>query len=107
MPSKVSVVNFGSSNAGLSTVGYVIYKEDETTQQARTTAGVSELGTSTGIYRATINYPIQFRGFILWDTGEATPNYASESINPLDADSVADEVRTMLRSLNTSLSSHL
>src|SRR3990167_5515536 len=107
MPSKVSVVNFGSSNAGLSTVGYVIYKEDETTQQARTTSGVSELGTSTGIYRATINYPIQFRGFILWDTGEATSKYASESINPLDVDSIADEVRTMLRSLNTSLSSHL
>lgn len=107
MPAKVVTANFGASNAGLSTVGYAIYKEDESVQLARTTSGVSELGTATGIYRATINYPIQFRGFILWDTGEGSPQYAAESINPLDADSVADEVRTMLRSLNTSLSSHL
>ena len=107
MPNFVTAVNFGSGNAGLSTVGYTIYKEDETIQQARTTDGVSELGISTGIYRATITYPQNFKGFILWDTGTGTPRYASESVNPADADSVADEVRTMLRSLNTSLSSHL
>ena len=107
MPSMVSTVNFGASNASLSTVGYRILNSDLTVQTTRTTSGVSEVIAATGIYRATINYPIRFTGIVLWDTGEATANYASESINPLDADSVADEVRTMLRSLNTSLSSHL
>ena len=107
MPSMVSTVNFGASNASLSTVGYRILNPDLTVQTARTTSGVSEVIAATGVYRATINYPIKFTGIVLWDTGEATPNYASESINPIDADSMADEVRTMLRSLNTSLSSHL
>ena len=107
MPSKVATVNFGASNASLSTVGYRILNPDLTTFLTRTTTGVTEVITASGIYRVTLSYPPNFNGIIMWDTGEATPQYAGESINPIDADSVAGEVRTMLRSLNTSLSSHL
>ena len=104
MPNFVSTVNFSSSNAGLSTVGYKVFNLDGTTNQARTTSGVVELGTSTGIYRGIITYAPFFQGFVLWDTGSGSPIYASESINPQDADPVLDGVRTQLRSLNTSLS---
>lgn len=104
MPNFVSTANFSSSNAGLSTVGYAIYNLDGTVNQSRTTSGVVELGTSTGIYRTIITYPPFFQGFVLWDTGGGSPVYASESINPQDADPVLDGVRTQLRSLNTSLS---
>lgn len=104
MPNFVSTANFSSSNAGLSTVGYKVFNLDGSQYAARTTSGVVELGTSTGIYRAIITYPQFFQGFVLWDTGSGTPVYASESINPIDADPVLDGVRTQLRSLNTSLS---
>ena len=103
MPNKVSVANFSSSNASLSTVGYAIYNSSDAIVAARTTSGVVEIGTATGIYKAIITYPPNFKGYVLWDTGAGTPDYASESINPLDPDSIADEVRTMLRNLNISL----
>jgi len=107
MPNFVSTANFSSANSGLSTVGYTIYNLDGTLKEARTTSGVVELGLSTGIYRTIITYPPFFQGFVLWDTGAAIPVYASESINPQDADPVLDGVRTQLRSLNTSLSAFL
>ena len=107
MPKFVTTANFGVGKTGLSTVGYAIYQENGTVKAARTTSGVAELAAGSGIYRASINYDPFFRGYVLWDTGDATIRYSSESINPIDADSMADEVRTMLRSLNTSLSSHL
>ena len=107
MPQKISVVNFGASNASLSTVGYRILNSDLTTQTARTTSGVTEVISACGIYRATVTHPANFRGVLLWDTGEATPQYAGESLNPLDGDNLVDDFRTLLRSLNTSLSSHL
>lgn len=81
MAKKAIVVNFGSSKGGLSTVGYTIYNSDGTTYQARTTAGVSELGTSTGIYFAEEDLGTGFAGMILWDTGEATPRYAPAEAN--------------------------
>lgn len=107
MPNFVSTANFSAANAGLATVGYKIFNLDGSQYAARTTSGVVELGTSTGIYRTIVTYPPFFQGFVLWDTGGATPVYASESINPQDADPVLDGVRTQLRSLNTSLSAYL
>lgn len=107
MPHRVSVANFGAASGGLATVGYKILHPDLTTQAARTTSGVSEVSSGSGIYTATVSYPNNFEGIILWDTGGGSPKYAAESINPLDPGKMADEVRTMLRSLNTSLSAHL
>lgn len=106
MPNFVTTANFGVGKTGLATVGYAIYNESGSIVQARTTSGVAELAVGSGIYRAKINYQPFFKGYVLWDTGDSSVRYASESINPIDADSMADEVRTMLRSLNTSLSSY-
>jgi chromosome segregation ATPase len=72
------VVNLGSSKGGLSTVGYTIYNEAGGTHKARSTSGVTELGTSTGIYKATVTLDDAFDGFIVWDSGDATIRYAVE-----------------------------
>lgn len=71
-------VNFGSAKGGLSTVGYTIYNTDGTVKQTRSTAGVAEIGTSTGIYAALISFSEGDNVIVLWDTGEATPRYAAE-----------------------------
>lgn len=81
MISVFKTVNFGSARSGLSTVGYALISSDGSTKQARTTSGVTELHTSTGIYGATINFDDGWNGMILWDTGEATPKYGSEDFN--------------------------
>lgn len=107
MPRMASTANFSSSYGGLTTIGYAVYNLDGSVKAARTTSDVVELGFSSGIYRTVINYEPQFRGFVLWDTGSTPPIYASESINPIDADPISDEIRTMFRSLNRSLSAYL
>lgn len=71
------VVNFGSGKGGLATVGYAIYGVDGAEVVARSTAGVVEIGTSTGIYSANVTLP-DYDAIVLWDTGEATPKYATE-----------------------------
>jgi len=82
----IKTVNFGKSKTGLEgTVGYTLYNTNETEKQARTTSGVYELGTSTGIYACNITLDIDWNGTILWDTGEATPSYATEEYNHQDA----------------------
>jgi len=76
----LKTVNFGSRKTGLSTVGYTLVNADGTTKQARTTTGVSEQG-STGIYYCDIAFDNDWRGYVLWDTGEATPLYAAEDFD--------------------------
>lgn len=107
MPNFVSTANFSASNGGLATVGFALYNIDGSVRKARSISGVAELGTNSGIYRAVVNYPDNFQGIVLWDTGTGTPVYASDSINPLDAETMVDAMRTQLRSLNTSLSAFL
>ncbi|MDE2103346.1 MAG: hypothetical protein KGL39_39260 [Patescibacteria group bacterium] len=74
--------NFGSSKAALSNVGYALYNPDGSLNTARTTTGVVERGTGTGIYGALITFPAGFVGELRWDTGDAAPIFASEDINP-------------------------
>ena len=73
----LKIVNFGSSKKGLATVGYTIYGVDGAEAIARATTGVNEIGTNTGIYAANIILP-DYDMVVLWDTGEATPAYATE-----------------------------
>lgn len=80
------VVSFGSSKAGLSTVGFRLYDPAGNPAYGRTTAGVSDLGG--GQYGAAVGIPSGFRGFITWDTGEASPAYASASVNPEDGETL-------------------
>ena len=77
----VKSVNFGSRKTGLGTVGYTLYDPNGTLKQARTTTGVTELVASTGIYKCQMSLGDDWKGFILWDTGEATPLYAVEDFN--------------------------
>ena len=73
---RYSSVDFGSAKGGLSTVGFVLYDFDGTTKAARSTANVTELGSSTGIYASSFSVEDTWSGLIVWDTGEATPKYA-------------------------------
>lgn len=78
MPKQVlKVVNFGGTQGGLSTVGYTVYNTDGTEAYSRSTSGVVELGTSTGVYAANVTMP-DIDSVVLWDTGGATPKYATE-----------------------------
>jgi hypothetical protein len=76
----LKTVNFGSRKTGIATVGYTLINADGTTKQSRTISGVAEQG-STGIYRCDITFEDDWRGYILWDTGEATPLYATEDFD--------------------------
>ena len=78
MSRHLKTVNFGSGNAGLTTVGYTLYKTDGTVHTARTTSGVFEVGTSTGIYGCNISFPDKDETILLWDTGGASPRYATD-----------------------------
>jgi hypothetical protein len=77
-------VNFGRNQGGLGNVGFTLIDGDGTVSAARSTAGVHEVGTSTGIYGAQITFTTEFSGSILWDTGTASPRYATEDYNPTD-----------------------
>jgi len=85
--SLIKNVNFGRSKGGLSTVGFTLIAEDGTEHAARTTTGVYEIGTSTGIYGANISFDDNFKGSILWDTGEGVNTvYAAENHTGFEAD---------------------
>jgi len=77
---ETKTADFGSGKGGLSTVGYVIYNEDGTTLQARTTTGISEVGTSTGVYQVVKTFDDSWDGYIVWDTGDTPLLYAVEDI---------------------------
>lgn len=80
---RLSTVNFGVSNGGLATVGYTLYNTNGTTHQARSTSGVTEFGTSTGVYGAVINLPSDKAVLVMWDTGVGggDTRYGSEDNN--------------------------
>src|SRR5579859_7577548 len=76
-------VNMGVGKTGLATVGYTLLNGNGTTFQARTTTGVAEVHAGTGIYQvelANTVFTAFFDGYVLWDTGGASPVYAIEDI---------------------------
>ncbi len=80
----LKTVNFGASKSGLAAVGYTLLNTDESEKQARTTTGVYELGTNTGLYACDITFDDDWNGSILWDSGEGSPVYAAEEYNDED-----------------------
>lgn len=78
---SVKSVNFGKTKSGLATVGYALFDATGSIAVPRTDTGVFEMGANTGNYGAQITFPANFSGTILWDTGEATPVYASDEYN--------------------------
>jgi len=85
----VRSVNFGSRKGSLSTIGYALYNEDGTAKAVRTTTGVFEVITAKGVYACNITIDDGWNGVIMWDTGEATPTYASEDYSHLQYSSAA------------------
>jgi hypothetical protein len=73
----LKIVNFGAGKGGLLTVGYTIYGVNGAIVATRSTTGVAEIGTSTGIYAADVIVP-DYDAIVLWDSGEASPRYATE-----------------------------
>lgn len=81
--SRRKSVQMGPGQSGLvGTLGFTLLNADGTVNTARTTAGVIELAAGSGLYAATVTFPSGFVGDLVWDTGGASPKYASESINP-------------------------
>ena len=79
MITATRTVNFGSRRASLATVGYKLLTADGTEIQARTTTGIAEI--ASGIYSCNIEFSDNFIGIIIWDTGQATPLYASDDFD--------------------------
>jgi len=77
----VKTVNFGSSKSSLSSPGYRLYNSAGALSGSRVSSGIGEVLTGAGIYSASIHIADSFTGYILWDTGESTPTYASEDID--------------------------
>jgi hypothetical protein len=91
---------FGSGYASLATVGYALYDSDGTLNTARTTTGVYEAPAGSGIYFVDATLPAGFDGFVQWDTGGASPVYASEVIDlggELDVDPLTGALTTIAR----------
>jgi len=74
-------VNFGKANTGLAgTVGYQLWGYGGSSQGARTTTGISESPTGSGIYTAQITFTVGTDSLLVWDTGGGTPVYASNDV---------------------------
>ena len=75
-----------SANLGIavsdraSDVYYTIYDSSGAVSAARTNSGVYEIGTSTGIYGASVSIDNDFQGSIFWDV-DGTSIYAVEEIS--------------------------
>lgn len=75
-------VNFGSGKADLADVGYQLYSDAGTTVGTRVHPATQVI---PGVYVKAVVLPSDFvRGYIKWDSGEVTPVYAVETINPQD-----------------------
>jgi len=79
-------VNFGrnrSNATGSGGVGYTIMDVSGSVVSSRTTTGVYQLTSGSGLYAAYVSFPDNFRGQIMWDTGGAfvTASYAVEQMN--------------------------
>jgi hypothetical protein len=77
----IKTVNFGTSKAGVSTVGYKLYNATGVQSGSRITSDVGEVTSNSGIYSASVHLAEGFTGYVLWDTGESTPVFASEDID--------------------------
>lgn len=86
-------VNFGESKAGLATVGYRQYNDTGGDAVARTTTGVVEVGN--GAYGVEVAVDPATVG-VQWDTGEASPIYANESLLTPAIDPIGQEVLDIL-----------
>ena len=94
--------NLGPSRANLTGslgVGYTVLDEMGAVITTRTTTGVYQLASGSGIYGALVTYPDNFKGQILWDapnTGSLNQVFAAEDQNYLNNNPKVDEIYTQL-----------
>jgi len=101
-------VNFGKSKSnatGSTGVGYALLDISGSVTSTRTTTGVYQLTSGSGLYAAYIQFPNEFRGQILWDTGAAFSEvyYATEQFNVEENNPVVRETYNKLSSVSGSI----
>lgn len=97
-------VNFGRNRAnatGSTGVGYTLMDVSGSITSPRTTAGVYQLTSGSGLYAAYVSFPSDFRGQIMWDTGAAfvTASYAVEQYNVEENNPKVDDTLRVAGSL--------
>lgn len=102
--------NFGRSRAnatGSTGVGYTLLDVSGSIVQARTTNGVYQLTSGSGLYAAYISFPDRFRGQVMWDTGIAflTASYATEQYNVEENNPVVDDTNRTVNEIQTTVQS--
>lgn len=76
-------VTFGPGYSGLAgQVGLALKNGNGSTYAARTTSGIVELVSGSGIYGAAVTVPTASGVGLLWDSGGSTPIYAQDKANP-------------------------
>jgi len=98
-------VNMGRCAAdatGSSGVGYTVLDISGSIISPRTTVGVYQLMTGSGIYAAYVTFPDSFQGQILWDTGTAfaTASYAAEQYNVEENNPKIDDIDRSVRQMS-------
>ena len=91
MLSQLRNVNFGKNRCnrtGSTGVGYTVLDHQGNTVTARTTAGVYQLTSGSGLYAAYIDFSDGFRGQVMWDcpaftgsSGVVSQSWAAEQFN--------------------------
>lgn len=83
---QVYLASYGPAYVGLP-VAYTLYNPDGSVYQARTAAGVRELGR--GDYEVPFTLPALWAGYIEWDTGGGSPVAIREEVNVVDPGAAA------------------
>ena len=107
-------VNFGRQRANVTGslgVGYTLLDTAGAIVQARTTTGVVQLQSGSGLYSANVVWPDNFNGQIMWDCPQITssfgtvlaPAYAAEQYNVQANDPKVADTWNMVTGLTGSI----
>jgi len=107
---QLKTCNFGKSYAngtGSLGVGYTIYDEFGAIATPRSTTGVIQTISGSGVYFANVVFPDDFNGQIFWDTGSvfASIAYASEQYNYEENNPKIDDIYTKTLQISSSIES--
>lgn len=101
--------NFGRNRAnatGSTGVGYTLMDVSGSIVAPRTTVGVYQLESGSGLYAAYVSFPDNFRGQIMWDTGTAfvTKSYAVEQYNVEENNPKVDDTLRIVTQMSGTVS---
>ena len=106
-------VDFGRNRSDQNDVGYTVLDFAGNTVTTRTTAGVYQLVSGSGLYAAYVEFPDDFRGQIVWDVPAFTgsnnivyaQSFATEQYNVEENDPKAGETYDMVSSVTGTIQS--